>query len=318
MQTKTQHRLPRWLPLILLAMTLCWTGQPVHAESAAPHADELGEDDKEEGHIALTPDQIKHGKISLDQVGPATIRETLPLYGQIVPNAEREQAVSARFPGVIRTVTKRVGDAVKEGETLATVESNESLKPYAVVASLTGVIAQRHANVGEQTHDRTLFVLGDYSTVWVDVSVFPGDLPKVHVGQQVIITNSDASITGAGKIMSVSPVGSSVNQTTTARVLLDNADRRWVSGHFVNAAILLSESAVPLTIRDEAVQMVENRNVVFVANDEGFEARPVTLGRGDGQIREVLSGLKTGESYVTANSFILKSELGKEDAEHGH
>ncbi len=93
--------------------------------------------------------------------------------------------MSARFPGVIRTVTKRVGDAVKEGETLATVESNESLKPYSVLASLTGVIAQRNANVGEQTGDRTLFVIGDYSTVWVDLSVFPGDLDKVRVGQQV-------------------------------------------------------------------------------------------------------------------------------------
>ncbi len=327
MQTMTRHSLPRWLPLILLAMTLCWMWQPVYAESAAPEADEHGEghseeadhgEEDEEGHIALTPEQIRYAGIALDRVGPATIRETLPLYGQIVPNAEREHAVSARFPGVIRTVTKRVGDPVKEGETLATVESNDSLKPYSVVASLTGVIAQRNANVGEQTGDRTLFVIGDYSTVWVDLSVFPGDLDQVHVGQQVRIASSNASIVGEGKIITVSPVGSSANQTTTARVLLDNPDRRWVPGHFVNAEVVLSEPAVPVTIRDAAVQVVEDRNVVFVANDEGFEARPVTLGRGDGQIREVLSGLTAGESYAAANSFILKSELGKEGAEHGH
>jgi cobalt-zinc-cadmium efflux system membrane fusion protein len=328
MHTMTRHSLPRWLPLILLATTLCWTGQPVYAESAAPHADEHGEEQGEEhgeeeekgeeGHIAMTPDQIKYGEISLDHVGPATIRETLPLYGQIVPNAEREHSVAARFPGVIRKVTKQVGDPVKEGETLATVESNESLKPYSVVASLTGVVAQRNANIGEQTGDRMLFVIGDYSTVWVDLSVFPADLSKVHVGQQVRITNSDASATGDGKIITVSPVGSSTNQTTTARVLLDNADRRWVPGHFVNAALVLSETAVPLTIRDEAVQVVDGKSVVFVANSEGFEARPVTLGRGDGQVREVFSGLKAGESYVAANSFVLKSEMGKEGAEHGH
>jgi cobalt-zinc-cadmium efflux system membrane fusion protein len=324
MHTMTRHSLPRWLPLIMLAMTLCWMGHPVYAESAAPHADEHGEEhgeeeeQGEEGHIALTPDQIKYAGISLGKVGPAAIRETLQLYGQIVPNAEREHAVAARFPGVIRQVTKRVGDAVKEGETLATVESNESLKPYSVVASLTGVIAQRNANVGEQTGDRTLFVLGDYSTVWVDLSVFPSDLNKVRVGQQVRITSSDASATGEGRIITVSPVGSSANQTTTARVLLDNPDRRWVPGHFVNAEVVLSDTAVPLTIRDEAVQVVEDRNVVFVANDEGFEAKPVTLGRSDGQVREVLSGLTAGEDYAAANSFILKSELGKEGAEHGH
>ncbi len=324
MQTMTPHSLPRWLPLTMLAMTLCWMGYPVYAESAAPHADQHGEEQgeehsaEEEGHIALTPDQIKYGEISLDQVGPATIRETLPLYGQIVPNAEREHAVAARFPGVIRKVTKQVGDPVKEGEILATVESNDSLKPYSVVASLTGVVAQRNANVGEQTGDRMLLLIGDYSTVWVDVAVFPSDLHKVQVGQQVAITNSDASATGTGKIITISPVGSSTNQTTTARVVLDYAGRRWVPGHFVNAELVLSETPIPLTVRDAAVQTVEDRSVVFVANDEGFEARPVTLGRGDGQVREVLSGLKAGESYVAANSFVLKSEMGKEGAEHGH
>ena len=130
MQTMTRHSLPRLLPLMILAITLCGMGHPVYAESAQPdtHQDEENHGE-EEGHIVLTPDQIKYAGLSLDRVGPATIRETLPLYGQIVPNAEREHAVSARFPGVIRTVTKRVGDAVKEGESLATVESPAGRSP---------------------------------------------------------------------------------------------------------------------------------------------------------------------------------------------
>ena len=240
------------------------------------------------------------------------------MYGQIVPNAEREHTVSARFPGVIKNVAKQIGDAVQQGETLATVESNESLKSYPVLASLSGVVTQRNANVGEQTGDRALFVIGDYSTVWVDLSVFPADLSKVRVGQSVRIVNRDPSITGEGKIITILPVGSSTNQTTTARVLLDNPDRRWVPGHFVTAEVVLSETEVPTAIRDEAIQIVEDQPVVFVEGDEGFEARPVTLGRSDGQVSEVLKGLQAGEAYVSTNSFTLKSELGKEDAEHGH
>ena len=63
---------------------------------------------------------------------------------------------------------------------------------------------------------------------------------------------------------------------------------------------------------------MEDQSVIFIETDEGFEARPVTLGRVDGEISEVLAGVKAGDAYVTANSFILKSELGKGDAEHGH
>ncbi|MCX2982690.1 HlyD family efflux transporter periplasmic adaptor subunit [Halieaceae bacterium IMCC14734] len=312
------HLVPRWLTLLILAVALVWMIQPAHGESPAPDGHEQEEVHSEEGHIPLTPEQIKHAGFAIDRVGPASIRETLPLYGQIVPNAEREHTVSARFPGVIRKVTKQVGDSVKQGETLATVESNESLKSYAVVASLTGIVAERNANVGEQTGDREMFVIGDYSTVWVDVAVFPGDLSKVRVGKGVLIANNDASVRGEGRIIAISPTGSRANQTTTARVLLDNPARQWVPGHFVSAEVVLSETAVPIAIREEAVQIMGDETVVFVASDEGFEARPVTLGRSDGQLREVLTGLEAGEEYVTANSFILKSELGKEDAEHGH
>jgi cobalt-zinc-cadmium efflux system membrane fusion protein len=317
-----------------MTTTLCWIQSPAHASTTAAaaeaqaddhgdagrdeHADEVDEHGEEGGLIVLTLEQRKHAGLTLAQVGPANIHETLPLYGRIVPNAEREHAVAARFQGVVQKVTKQVGDPVQQGETLAVVESNESLKPYTINASLTGVVTQRDANVGEQTGDRTLFVIGDYSTVWVDLAVFPGDLAKVRVGQKVQVENRSTSVSGEGRIIAVSPVGSHASQTTTARVLLDNAQRQWVPGLFVNAEVVLSENAVPLTVSEQAVQIVEDRKVVFVAEGDGFEARPVVLGRGDGQVREVLRGLSAGESYVAANSFILKSELGKEGAEHGH
>ncbi len=49
----------------------------------------------------------------------------------------------ARFPGVIRSIPQGVGDAVTQGETIATVESNESLRTYDITAPLTGVVTQR-------------------------------------------------------------------------------------------------------------------------------------------------------------------------------
>lgn len=307
-----------WLPLALWALTLGAIAPVAYAEATTADKHESEEGPAEGGVVALTPAQIKHADIVLDRAGPSTIRETLPLYGQVVANAERQQTVSARFQGVIRQVSKQVGDSVKQGETLATVESNASLKAYSVVASLTGIVAARSANIGEQTGDGALFVIGDYSTVWVELAVFPGDLSKIRVGQAVLISNSGAAVTGEGRIIAVSPIGSRANQTTTARVLLDNPTGQWVPGYFVNAEVVLSDTLVPNAIREEAVQIVADEQVVFVANEDGFEARAVILGRGDGQLREVLAGLGAEEEYVSKNSFILKSELGKESAEHGH
>ena len=233
----------------------------------------------------------------------------------IAPNAERVREVAARFPGVIRTVGKKVGDAVRQGESLASIESNESLQTYAVASPLAGVVTTRNANPGEQSGDKSLFTVADLSTVWVELSLFPRDVAKVHVGQSVRVKSADAGLSGDGKVVYVAPFGSASNQTLSARVLLDNTARKWAPGLYVTADVTLAESSVPLAIRAEAVQTVNEDSVVFVQDADGFKPRPVRLGRGDGEITEVLEGLKPGETYATTNSFVLKAELGKGEVE---
>ena len=76
----------------------------------------------------------------------------------------------------------------------------------------------------------------------------------------------------------VAPFGQAANQTLTARVLLDNPERRWAPGLYVTADVTLAETTVPLAIRNEAVQTLEGRSVVFVQGAEGFEPRDVAAG----------------------------------------
>ncbi len=316
------------LVVLPLALSACDGSEPEAASTVTASAEAGGhsngaqaEHDEEAaheggGHIELSAEQLEIAGVKLAQVGPASIREVLPLYGVVAPNAERVLEVAARFPGLIRGVNKKVGDAVRQGETLATVESNESLQSYAVVSPLSGVITARNANPGEQTGDRLLFTVADLSTVWVELSLFPRDVAKVRVDQSVRVKSAEAKQSTDGKIVYVAPFGQSANQTLTARVLLDNAERRWAPGLYVTAEVTLAETQVPLALRNEAVQMLEERSVVFIQGDKGFAPRPVRLGRSDGEISEVLAGAEAGETYATRNSFILKAELGKGEAAH--
>jgi cobalt-zinc-cadmium efflux system membrane fusion protein len=63
---------------------------------------------------------------------------------------------------------------------------------------------------------------------------------------------------------------------------------------------------------------IDGKKVVFVSEGGGFRARPVTTGREDSISAEVLSGLEFGETIATSNTFTLKAELGKSEAEHEH
>ena len=101
---------------------------------------------------------------------------------------------------------------------------------------------------------------------------------------------------------------------------LDNHSGQWRAGEPVQARIQVDGSAMggtALMIPAEAVQTIENRSSVFVRTRDGFRAVPVTLGRRDGPMVAVTRGLSGSETIASANSFTLKAELGKGEAEHG-
>lgn len=293
-------------PLVLAA---CGGAAPESAkESAEPTEESSG------AQVELSAEQLKAAGITLDKAGPAQIREVLPLYGVVAPNAERVREVAARFPGVIRSVEHKLGDTVRQGDLLANIESNESLQVYAVRSPISGVISARNANPGEQTGDKPLFVVVDLSTVWVELSLFARDASKVKAGQSVLVKSPVAEFSSQGRVTYVGPFGNS-NQALTARVEVPNPGNRWAPGLYVTGEVTLAQRAAALAVRSSAIQMIEDRPVVFVRSDGRFSSHPVTLGKTDGERTEVLQGLSAGDEYAAANSYVIKAELRKSEAE---
>jgi cobalt-zinc-cadmium efflux system membrane fusion protein len=270
-----------------------------------------------EGRTAIAAEVARDAGIGTATAGPGTISDELVLYGAIGPDTTRIREVHARFPGVIRTVARNVGDAVRAGETLATVESNESLQTYAVTAPIAGVITERHAAPGEQTDAESLFEIADYSTVWAELDVFSRDRPRLSQGLPVAIT-TDNGLLASGTIDYLAPVGNRASQSLTARVVLDNADGRWTPGQFVEGRVTIATTPVALAVPLAALQRFRDFDVVFAQVGETYEVRMLTLGRRDAVHVEVLGGLEPGTTYVTENSYLIKADIEKSGASHDH
>ncbi len=116
----------------------------------------------------------------------------------------------------------------------------------------------------------------------------------------------------------ISPLGIEDSQTILARAILPNQDRIWLPGMYVNAAIIIKEKTVAVAVPLASIQHLEDRDVVFIQQGDVFEAATVELGEQDDHFVEIRSGLKPGQRYVSANSFFLKAELGKNGASHEH
>jgi membrane fusion protein, heavy metal efflux system len=109
-------------------------------------------------------------------------------------------------------------------------------------------------------------------------------------------------------------------ETRNARVIatLPNRDHRWRPGTFVTAEVPLGGDASKVIVSKKALQTVRGNPTIFVRDAEGFEARRVRTGREDDDDVEIISGLAPGETIAVANTFTLKAELEKAEAEHGH
>ncbi|MET0613200.1 MAG: efflux RND transporter periplasmic adaptor subunit [Pseudomonas caspiana] len=190
---------------------------------------------------------------------------------------------------------------------------------YELIAPFDSMVVEKHLAIGEVVNDTTsAFTLSDLSRVWATFGVAPKDLNKVVVGRAVTVSAPDLNAQVEGRISYVGNLLGEQTRAAAVRVVLANPEGAWRPGLFVSVDVTADKANAAVSLPESAIQSVEDKPSVFVRNAEGFELRPVKVGRRDGGYVEILQGLTAGTQVAAAGSFILKSELGKGSAEHSH
>ncbi len=140
---------------------------------------------------------------------------------------------------------------------------------------------------------------------------------QVRLGSHVRVTGPqgefDALVTGVAAGAGLQDSGATVIRARPEGGRLPPA-----GSPVTGAVVTQGQSGGALTVPSEAVQTVDGATVVFVQTDQGFRAQPVLAGRQAGGATEILRGLTGTEKVASANAFLLKAELAKGEAEHGH
>jgi cobalt-zinc-cadmium efflux system membrane fusion protein len=312
--------------LAITAIVYCTMGPTKPAAPAArkDHQSEraanghVEQDEHGADRILINDVKLAAAGAVLAEAGKATLSDTLSFNGVLRANQEAVVQVTPRFPGIVRSISKRIGDTVAKNDQLASIESNQSLTVYDLKAPISGTVIDRQISLGEYASEqKPSFVVADLSTIWVDLSIYRQDLNRVRTSDEVLIDPDDGGADIKGRISYVAPVGSSDTQTAIARIVLANSDGRLRPGLFVTARLVLAKRDVPVAVRVGAIQTLENKTVVFVREGgDKIEARPVELGESDAKFVEIRAGLSAGEPYVAENSFVVKAEMGKGEAQH--
>ena len=196
-----------------------------------------------------------------------------------------------------------------------------SLRRQELRSPITGRVAERRVDlgalVGREGQESELYVVVDLSELWLDLAVPPADLPAIREGQEITVTIGAGGKRVPARIIFVSPLLD--RETRSARVVatLANPDQAFRPGSFVTAEIPLTKDDAEVLVPKAALQTIKGDRVVFVRNDQGFEARKAHhRARQDDRNVEIASGLSAGEAIAVSNTFTLKAELGKAEAEH--
>lgn len=270
-----------------------------------------------EGRTRISDAVAAAFELETEVAGPAVLHQTIEVYGHVEVIPERVSTVAARFDGLIQSIHVAQGDVVRRGQTMLTIESDQSLKPYSLNAPISGTITGQAANVGEPTSGRSLFTITDTSTVWVNLAIFPADLVLTQTGAPVTVYSIGSDISASGTIDRIDVLAQS-NQSVMARVVLDNSQRQFYPGSKVRAQIQVDEFEVPLAVRRDGLQAFRDFTVVYAKVGDEYEVRMLDLGRQDDEWVEVLGGLDTGTRYVTRNSYLVKADIEKSGASHDH
>ncbi|KJC49105.1 cation transporter [Bradyrhizobium sp. LTSP885] len=198
----------------------------------------------------------------------------------------------------------------------------ESLRKQFLRSPISGRVSERRVDlgglIGREGQESELFVIVNLDDIWVDLAVSPEDIGSVREGVPVRIRAIGSEDEAVADVIFVSPLLD--RETRNARVIatMSNREHRWKPGTFVTAEVPLTGAPSLVIVPKKALQTIKGTPTVFVRQADGFEARSVRTGREDDDDVEVLAGLAAGETIALENTFTLKAELEKDDAEHDH
>ena len=187
-----------------------------------------------------------------------------------------------------------------------------------VRAPFAGVVLTRDAVPGSVVSAGTsLVTVTDPATLWLEISANERLAASLRPGSQVRFTvqeladeTFDASIHGIGGALDPS------TRTLLVRGAVRNVASRLRPGMFVTVRVEQSATRTVVSVPDDAIQLLDQRPVVFVARPDGhggahLERRDVELGARVNGRTQVLQGLRAADVIVTEGAFAVKSEFAR-------
>ena len=185
-----------------------------------------------------------------------------------------------------------------------------------VSSPISGRVSAMTANLGAYVQaDAELFRVADPRRIQVEALVSGPDAVRIAPGDRAVVELADGGTVPAA-VRAVTPGLDPDSRSATVVLTLAGEAPALQPGQVARVRISArppvgSNPSGGIRVPEEAVQMIQGRDAVFVRTPAGFKVRNVTVGQRLGGRAEIVSGLSASDQVAARNAFLLKAELNK-------
>ncbi|MBZ9730739.1 efflux RND transporter periplasmic adaptor subunit [Salegentibacter sp. JZCK2] len=206
---------------------------------------------------------------------------------------------------------------ISEAQITSMLSRGETIDRFPITADVGGVVTDLMAEQGDYLErGMPIYEIANLDKLWVLFDVYESNMSWIKEGNTIKYTiQSIPGETFEGEVKFVDPLLNSNTRVATARVEVDNQNRRLKPGMFATGIIenKLDSENEGIVIPQSAVLWTGKRSVVYVKEDvqsgAGFKLREVVLGSSLGDSYVVEEGISEGEEIVVNGTFTVDAAV---------
>ncbi|MBW8715351.1 MAG: efflux RND transporter periplasmic adaptor subunit [Variovorax paradoxus] len=255
-----------------------------HGEAKDHAAEEHNEE--EEKKIAFTDAQIQAAGVAIESAGPARIKTTLQLPGEIKFNEDRTAHVVPRVAGVVESVPANLGQEVKRGQVLAVLSSPTLSEQRSELQS-----AQRRLELARTTYQREKKLWEEKISAQQDYlqaqqAMQEAQIAVANANQKLLALGAAPTSSALGRYELRAPfdgmvvekhisLGESVKEDASVFTISD-LSTVWAEISVAASNLNLVRIGEPVNIRSSAFEQAASGTVSYVGSLIGAQTRTAT------------------------------------------
>jgi Cu(I)/Ag(I) efflux system membrane fusion protein len=256
-------------------------------------------------HVKSTLESVRRGQPIAEILAPEWLEAQQDYIALLDAEGDRTKAIRA-------AARERLSVLGIPEETIRDIEKQRKADASATIhAPIDGVVTELAVREGAAfMPGASLVRINGLTTVWVNAQVPEAQVSLVAQGLPVQArATAWPDVTFKGEVISLLPDVDAQTRTLTARVAIDNRDKKLAPGMYVSLRFEPSQGEPQLAVPSEAVIRTGARDVVIVAREQGgFDVAEVKVGAERGGVTTILSGLEVDQPIVLSGQFLIDSE----------